>query len=123
MFAVPIPESYHEAGETIEEHITQAIAESEQNGMASAGNDVTPWLLNRIRELSGGQSLESNIALLKNNALVGQCYSDALTTGKGVLTLWMCRFPNCRSIFPTAGIFGMCMRIKFYLTLQLNIQY
>ncbi|KAJ2928855.1 hypothetical protein H1R20_g8160, partial [Candolleomyces eurysporus] len=71
MFAVPIPEDYHEVGETIEQHISQAISESEQNGMADAGNDVTPWLLNRIRELSGGQSLESNIALLKNNALVG----------------------------------------------------
>ena len=86
MFAVPIPESYHEAGETIEEHISQAILESDQNGMANAGNDVTPWLLNRIRELSGGQSLESNIALLKNNALVGQFYYDSSTTSKGTVS-------------------------------------
>lgn len=72
MFAVPVPEKYHAAGEKLEEHVARAIRESEENGMAQAGNDVTPWLLNRVRELSGGVSMESNIALLKNNALVGE---------------------------------------------------
>lgn len=71
MFPVPIPEKYRGAGQTIQNYIDQAVQESEQNGMASSGSDVTPWLLNRVRELDGGLSLESNIALLENNALVG----------------------------------------------------
>ena len=78
MFAVPIPEEYHAVGETLEQYVAQAIQESEENGMAKAGNDVTPWLLNRVRELSGGVSMASNIALLTNNALVGEYLADAL---------------------------------------------
>lgn len=78
MFAVPIPEEHHAVGETLEQYVTQAIQESEENGMAKAGNDVTPWLLNRVRELSGGVSMASNIALLTNNALVGEYFVNDL---------------------------------------------
>ena len=35
------------------------------------GKDATPFLLKRVNELTGGDSLKSNIALVKNNALVG----------------------------------------------------
>jgi len=35
------------------------------------GNAETPFLLARVNELTGGASLSSNIALVKNNALVG----------------------------------------------------
>jgi len=59
-------------GEQIQQYVNQAVLESEQNGINKSGNDATPWLLNRIAELSGGNSLTSNIALLKNTALVGQ---------------------------------------------------
>ena len=71
MIAVPIPEEFHAVGQEIQRCIEQAVQESEANGMAQAGNDVTPWLLDRVKELSGGLSMVSNIALLKNNATVG----------------------------------------------------
>lgn len=35
------------------------------------GNAVTPFLLKRVNELTGGDSLQSNIDLVKENALVG----------------------------------------------------
>lgn len=52
--------------------VDQAVKESEENGVSASGNDATPWLLSRIAELSGGKSLASNVALLKNAALVGK---------------------------------------------------
>ena len=33
-----------------------------------SGRDITPFLLKRIAELTGGESLKANIALIKNNA-------------------------------------------------------
>ncbi|KAH6917520.1 indigoidine synthase A family protein [Coprinopsis sp. MPI-PUGE-AT-0042] len=70
VFAVPIPEQYQAVGEEIQEYVKRAVNESEENGMARSGKDVTPWLLNRVVELSQGKSLDSNIALLKNNAFI-----------------------------------------------------
>jgi len=72
LFAVPIPEEYEPMGEQIQQYVNQAVLESEENGISKSGNDATPWLLDRIAQLSGGNSLTSNIALLKNTALVGQ---------------------------------------------------
>ena len=43
--------------------------EAEDRGVR--GNNITPFLLERIRELTGGSSLETNIALIKNNAKIG----------------------------------------------------
>lgn len=71
LIAVPIPEEYEPAGESIQQFVNQAVKESEENGVSKSGNDATPWLLNRIAELSQGKSLISNIALLDNTALVG----------------------------------------------------
>ncbi|KAF8905531.1 indigoidine synthase A-like protein [Gymnopilus junonius] len=71
LIAVPIPEEYEEVGKEVQEYVDQAIQESEQNGVSKSGKDATPWLLDRIAELSGGQSLASNVAVLKNTALVG----------------------------------------------------
>lgn len=76
LIAVPIPESYEADGQKIQEIVNLAIRESEENGVSKSGNDATPWLLGRIKELSGGASLISNIALLENTALVGM-YSSA----------------------------------------------
>jgi len=71
LIAVPIPEEYEAVGEKIQLLVNQAVSESEQNGISKSGKDATPWLLNRIAELSNGESLISNIALLKNTALIG----------------------------------------------------
>ena len=58
LFAVPVPEQHHTGSQGLEGYVAQAIKESEENGMASAGNDVTPWLLDRVRQLSNGLSLD-----------------------------------------------------------------
>jgi pseudouridine-5'-phosphate glycosidase len=46
--------------------IGHAVREGEQRGIS--GKAVTPWILGRIVELSGGRSLRTNIALLQSNA-------------------------------------------------------
>ncbi|EKM83921.1 hypothetical protein AGABI1DRAFT_110531 [Agaricus bisporus var. burnettii JB137-S8] len=71
IFAVPIPQEYEAKGEMIQGLVNQAIAESEANGMSKRGKDVTPWLLARVVELTKGESMESNMALLRNTARVG----------------------------------------------------
>jgi len=71
IFAAPIPDAFLSQGAEIQGAIDQAVAESEQNGISRKGNDVTPWLLGRVVELTGGKSLESNIALLENAAGIG----------------------------------------------------
>jgi len=49
--------------------ITRAVNEAEERGITGAA--ITPYLLGRIVELSGGESLRANIALVKHNAELG----------------------------------------------------
>lgn len=76
VLAVPIPEEHAAAGAHVEQAISRALQEAEQRGVR--GNEVTPFLLQRIQELTGGKSLEANIALVKNNAAVGARVAAAL---------------------------------------------
>ena len=55
--------------EYIDQITLQALAEADAQGIQ--GKAITPFLLSRIKELTGGQSLATNIALVKNNAIVG----------------------------------------------------
>ncbi|TFY72885.1 hypothetical protein EVG20_g132 [Dentipellis fragilis] len=71
LFAAPIPEAYETVGQDIQRAVEQAVQESEANGMSKRGKEVTPWLLNRVKELTQGQSLASNIALIENTSLIG----------------------------------------------------
>ncbi|KAJ3563446.1 hypothetical protein NP233_g8940 [Leucocoprinus birnbaumii] len=71
LFAVPIPHDYEEKGAEIQRLVEQAVAESEANGMSKRGKEVTPWLLARVAELTKGDSMASNLALLRNTANVG----------------------------------------------------
>ncbi len=64
--ANPIPEPYSMDPAVINAAIDQAVAESVQQGIK--GKKVTPFLLARVKELTGGDSLESNIQLVLNNA-------------------------------------------------------
>ena len=66
LVANPIPEQYAMPLETITAAIDQAIAESVEQGVK--GKETTPFLLARVAELTGGNSLESNIQLVYNNA-------------------------------------------------------
>jgi pseudouridine-5'-phosphate glycosidase len=85
VLGVPIPEQHAAAGAAVEAAISQALQEAEQQGVK--GNEVTPFLLQRIRELTGGKSLESNIALVKHNAAVGAQVSAALAARQGQAAL------------------------------------
>ncbi len=65
----PVPEEYSLPHDYIDSIVDQAVKESKEQGIK--GKDVTPFLLKRIVELTGGKSLESNIALILNNAKLG----------------------------------------------------
>lgn len=62
----PVPQSDQIERSTMDGYIEQAIAEAQQKGVSA--KEVTPWLLNRIYEITGGRSLKTNIALVENNA-------------------------------------------------------
>ena len=62
----PIPEKYSMDHEVINAAIDKAVAEANEQGVH--GKAVTPFLLARVKELTGGDSLESNIQLVYNNA-------------------------------------------------------
>ncbi|QRW05163.1 indigoidine synthase A family protein [Ceratobasidium sp. AG-Ba] len=71
IFGVPIPKEFEKVGLEIQAAVDQAVRESEENGIAKSGRDATPWLLNRVKDITKGLSLPSNIALLENNARIG----------------------------------------------------
>ena len=62
----PIPEEYSMDPEYIEKVIKEALKEADEKGVK--GKEITPFLLDRIQRMTGGQSLESNIKLVLNNA-------------------------------------------------------
>ena len=64
----PIPEEYSMPADVINAAIDQAIAEANTKGIH--GKATTPFLLARVAELTGGDSLASNIRLVYNNAKV-----------------------------------------------------
>lgn len=67
--ANPIPEADEIPESEISILISRAVTEAERQGITGAA--ITPYLLGRIVELSGGDSLRANIALVKNNAAFG----------------------------------------------------
>ncbi|KAI0094835.1 indigoidine synthase A-like protein [Irpex rosettiformis] len=71
IFAVPIPEKYEAVGAELQVAVEQALQEAEANGVNRRGKEATPWLLKRVGEITGGKSLASNVALIKNTARVG----------------------------------------------------
>ncbi|KAM3926587.1 uncharacterized protein RB166_009390 isoform 1-T2 [Leptodactylus fuscus] len=77
LISVPIPSEYAASGQMIEEAIRQALEEVRVQGIV--GKEVTPFLLRRVNEITGGKSLNSNIALIKNNAKVGSRIAVALS--------------------------------------------
>ncbi|HYK75120.1 MAG TPA: pseudouridine-5'-phosphate glycosidase, partial [Pseudoneobacillus sp.] len=69
VIANPIPEEHAMDEKVINEVIQSALKEAEENHIS--GKNVTPFLLGKIKELTEGKSLDANIALVKNNAVVG----------------------------------------------------
>ena len=70
VFGVPIPSSFEKEGLEIQKAVERAVEESKENGMDKKGKEVTPWLLQRVNEMTGSKSLKSNLALILNNTKV-----------------------------------------------------
>ncbi len=68
LIANPIPHDHALEEAAIEARIAEAVAEAKAQGVGK--KEATPFLLRRVVELSGGQSLEANVALIKNNAML-----------------------------------------------------
>ncbi|KAM4618493.1 uncharacterized protein ACJ7VT_007871 [Polymixia lowei] len=77
LLAVPIPEEHAAVGQQIEEAIQSAVVEARSKGIK--GRDVTPYILQKVNELTKGKSLQANIALIRNNAKVGAQIACALS--------------------------------------------
>jgi len=68
VIANPIPAEHEIERAAMERMVEDAAAEAETEGVR--GKDVTPYLLDKLGELTAGKSVEANAALLKNNAVV-----------------------------------------------------
>ncbi|MGI2032969.1 pseudouridine-5'-phosphate glycosidase [Rhizobium panacihumi] len=66
LIANPIPEAAALTHEFIDGTIADAVKEADERGIGR--KELTPFLLARINELSGGESLKANIQLVRNNA-------------------------------------------------------
>lgn len=62
----PVPKTDEISRHVMDSLVKQALSEADSHGIS--GKSVTPWLLSRIVELSDGKSLETNQALITNNA-------------------------------------------------------
>jgi pseudouridine-5'-phosphate glycosidase len=78
LVANPIPEADALEPAFIDRAIADAVAEAATKGISR--KELTPFLLARINELSGGKSLKANIALVKNNAAVAARLAAALVS-------------------------------------------
>jgi pseudouridine-5'-phosphate glycosidase len=65
----PIPEEYEMDYDVINRSIEDALYEAKKAGIK--GKETTPFLLSKVKKLTEGKSLESNIRLVYNNAEVG----------------------------------------------------
>jgi len=78
LLVVPPPEESGLPKDKMESAVQKALADAEAQKIHGAA--ITPYLLNRISEITDGESLEANLALLKNNARVAAKVSAALDT-------------------------------------------
>ena len=62
----PVPKQYEMDKNAIEAKIDEALSEAKAKGII--GQAVTPFLLQKLYEITGGESLKTNIELVKNNA-------------------------------------------------------
>lgn len=83
LLCVPCPEEAAIPAGEVEEAIAQAVSEAGARGLR--GKAVTPFLLARVSELTGGRSKTANLALLRNNARVAAAVAAALAGSAGIL--------------------------------------
>ena len=83
LLVVPIPEEHAVPFKVVDSHVEIALAEAKERRIT--GQAVTPFLLKRVSELSGGLSLKANLALLINNARTAAQIAQHLYTPKSDL--------------------------------------
>lgn len=66
LVANPIPDAQEIPFDKMARHIDAAVMQADRSGVS--GKALTPWLLDCIMQLTGGESLTANVALVKNNA-------------------------------------------------------
>ena len=105
----PIPDEYAMDLDYINRNIDAAIAEAKSLGIH--GKDTTPFLLDKIQKLTGGDSLKANIQLVYNNARLGAQIASELAgkcpaappvqktrtamAVREILLPGLCTFPAC----------------------------
>ncbi|HEV2705706.1 MAG TPA: pseudouridine-5'-phosphate glycosidase [Pyrinomonadaceae bacterium] len=77
LVAVPVPEEAEVDEALMRETLAEALDEASRRGVG--GRELTPFLLSRMSERSGGATLRANTALLENNARVAAEIARALT--------------------------------------------
>ncbi|MBX7244998.1 MAG: pseudouridine-5'-phosphate glycosidase [Candidatus Sumerlaeaceae bacterium] len=78
LVVTPVPQADAIAGPEMDVWIDKALAEAHQQGVS--GKAVTPFLLSRLKDLSGGRTLAANRALITNNATVASQLAVALSS-------------------------------------------
>ena len=76
LVAVPAPDDEAMPAGRIDAAIGEALARAEREGIR--GNAITPFLLRQVAELTGGESIDSNLALLEQNARIAASIAIAL---------------------------------------------
>lgn len=79
----PIPEEFSMPKEVIDQAIEQALSEMEAAGIH--GKQCTPFLLAKVKDLTGGDSLEANIQLVLNNARLAAQTAKAMIVDSSYL--------------------------------------
>jgi pseudouridine-5'-phosphate glycosidase len=77
LVANPVPQEHEIPAAEIAGYIETALAEASKRGIA--GKAVTPFLLSHMFEITGGRSLATNIALVRNNAALAAWIAVALS--------------------------------------------
>ncbi len=76
LLANPVPSEAEIPADEIRAHVATALADAAGRGVV--GKAVTPFLLSRLVDLTGGRSLSTNIALIRHNAAVAARLASAL---------------------------------------------
>ena len=79
LVANPVPREQEIPRRTMEDYLVIALEELAQAGVT--GKQVTPFLLSKVLELSGGKSLQSNVELLLNNVRLACAIAKELGNG------------------------------------------
>lgn len=81
LVANPIPPEDEMPAELYQTALARTLADAAERGVS--GRDVTPFLLDRMRELTAGASVTANLSLLRNNARIGAALSLELEKTRG----------------------------------------